>query len=166
MLFYDVFSTPLGWFGILLSNHGVRRSSLGPTKGDAIQRIGTEIQNASQSNSKLVRTIREIVHAYFTGTGFALDQLPLDMQGMSPFARDCLMVCRSIPVGETRSYLWIATELKRPKAARAVGGIMARNRLPVVIPYHRVIANSGQLHGYSGGLTLKRKLLTLEQSSN
>lgn len=166
MFFNDVFPTPLGWFAVLLSEDGLRRTSLQPSRELAIQGIGAEFEESSKSNLKLMNTTREVMDAYFSGTGFDLDRLPLDFKGMTTFTQECLMVCRSIPVGETRSYLWIAKELGRSTGARAVGAVMARNRLPVVIPCHRVIANSGRLHGYSGGLNLKLDLLTLERVYN
>ena len=161
MFYYDVFSTPLGWFGLLLSKHGLRRSSLESTRDKAIYRMGPEIQGASRSSSEL-RTMREVVLAFVNGTGSALQRLPLDLSGTTPFARECLVTCTSIPVGETKSYLWIAKEMGRRTAARAVGRVMATNRLPVVIPCHRVVSNRGRLHGYSGGLDLKHELLRLE----
>ena len=161
MFYYDIFSTPLGWFSLLLSKHGLRRSSLQPTRDKAIYRIGSEIHDASRSSSEL-RAIREVVLAFFNGTGSALDQLPLDLSGTTSFSKDCLVACSSIPVGQTRSYSWIAKEMGRPTAARAVGRVLATNRLPVVIPCHRVVSNSGRLHGYSGGLDLKHELLRLE----
>jgi len=166
MFFSDVFPTPLGWFAVLLSEYGLRRTSLKPSKELAIQGIRGEFEDFSNSNLELMKTTREVTEAYFAGTGFGLERLPLDIRGMTKFTQECLMVCRTIPVGETRSYLWIAKELGNSKAARAVGAVMARNRLPVVIPCHRVIANSGRLHGYSGGLNLKLDLLTLERIYN
>ncbi len=68
-----------------------------------------------------------------------------------------------IPYGETRSYGEIADRLDRPGAARAVGRANATNRLPVVVPCHRVIAADGSLGGFNGGLHLKEQLLEHER---
>jgi O-6-methylguanine DNA methyltransferase len=68
-----------------------------------------------------------------------------------------------IPYGETRSYGEIADSLDRPGAARAVGRANASNRLPLVVPCHRVIAADGTLGGFNGGLHLKERLLAHER---
>jgi len=68
-----------------------------------------------------------------------------------------------IPYGETRSYGEIADRLDRPGAARAVGRANATNRLPLVVPCHRVIAADGSLGGFNGGLHLKERLLEHER---
>ncbi len=75
-----------------------------------------------------------------------------------------MAACRRIPWGQTRSYAQLAAVAGRPGAARAVGSVMAKNRVPLVVPCHRVIASSGQLGGYSApqGLSLKRRLLAME----
>ena len=68
-----------------------------------------------------------------------------------------------IPFGETRSYAEVADMVGRHGAARAVGGANSRNRLPLVVPCHRVVAADGTLGGFSGGLHLKEKLLEHER---
>ena len=67
-----------------------------------------------------------------------------------------------IPFGETRSYSEVATMVGRPSAARAVGKANATNRLPLVVPCHRVIAADGSLAGFAGGTHLKTRLLEHE----
>jgi methylated-DNA-[protein]-cysteine S-methyltransferase len=89
-------------------------------------------------------------------------RVKLDRQGTS-FQRLALDAVAEIPYGETRTYGAIAKAIKHPGAARAVGSANARNRLPLIIPCHRVVAATG-LGGYAGGLDLKIKLLKLEGS--
>jgi methylated-DNA-[protein]-cysteine S-methyltransferase len=67
-----------------------------------------------------------------------------------------------IPYGEVRSYRWIADRLKVGPAARAVGNACGKNPLPIVVPCHRVVRHDGSLGGYTGGMEIKRKLLTIE----
>ncbi len=88
----------------------------------------------------------------------------IDLSGKSNFARAILLACRRIPYGEIRSYGWLARVVGRPKAARPVGNVLARNPLPLVIPCHRVVRADGTLGGFSarGGLSLKARLLQLE----
>ena len=74
---------------------------------------------------------------------------------------------RTIPAGETRSYQWLAAQAGRPRAARAAGQSMARNRLWLVVPCHRVVASDGGLGGYgrdASDLTLKQRLLDMEEA--
>ena len=86
--------------------------------------------------------------------------LPLALDGTA-FEKKVLRRVAAIPYGRTMTYGQVAAAVGRPGAARAVGGVMARNRLPLVVPCHRVVAVRG-LGGYAGGLKLKEKLLRLE----
>lgn len=88
--------------------------------------------------------------------------LPLDPIG-TPFQRRVWDALLEIPYGETRSYREIAECIQKPDAVRAVGTANGANPLSLVVPCHRVIASSGGLGGYAGGLPLKRKLLAMEQ---
>src|SRR5579884_755640 len=67
-----------------------------------------------------------------------------------------------VPYGQTTTYGTLAAKVGRPAAARAVGTVMNRNPLPIVLPCHRVVGASGSLVGYAGGLEVKRRLLQLE----
>jgi methylated-DNA-[protein]-cysteine S-methyltransferase len=90
--------------------------------------------------------------------------MPVDLRGMSQFAREVLATTRLIPFGRVRTYGSLAAAAGHPGAARAVGGVMSRNPIPLVIPCHRVVASDGTLHGFSapGGLKTKSWLLELE----
>ena len=68
-------------------------------------------------------------------------------------------------MGETRSYKWVAEKIGRPKAARAVGNALNKNKYPIVIPCHRVIKKSGELGGYGGGIKNKKILLEKEKNA-
>ena len=80
----------------------------------------------------------------------------------SPFDLDVWRALRRIPAGATASYGAIARRLKRPGAARAVGGACGRNPLPLIVPCHRVLPAGGGLGGFSAGLAWKEWLLALE----
>ena len=93
----------------------------------------------------------------------ALDDIELDLEDAPPFFRAAWSACRTIPPGETRSYRWLAAEAGNPRAVRAAGQAMARNRFVLIIPCHRVISSDGGLGGYGGGgLGVKAKLLQME----
>ena len=97
---------------------------------------------------------------YFAGERREFD-LELDLGG-TPFQQRVWNALREIPYGETRSYGELARALGRPTASRAVGAANGRNPISILVPCHRVIAGSGALTGYAGGLPAKRWLLDHE----
>ncbi|MBI4974811.1 MAG: MGMT family protein [Candidatus Omnitrophica bacterium] len=80
----------------------------------------------------------------------------------SKFKKDVYEAVYDIPRGEVRSYKWIAQKLGRPKAYRAVGNALNKNRYPGIIPCHRVIRQDGSIGGYSKGVYFKKRLLKAE----
>lgn len=105
----------------------------------------------------VARQLRE----YFSGERREFE-LPIDWSGMRPFQRRVLEATRTIPYGATRSYLDLARQVGRPRAARAVGRVEAGNPIPIIIPCHRVIGSDGKLRGYGGGEGVKTKEFLLE----
>jgi methylated-DNA-[protein]-cysteine S-methyltransferase len=67
-----------------------------------------------------------------------------------------------VPYGQVDTYGGLAARIGKPKAARAVGGALNRNPVPIVVPCHRIVGSSGSLVGYAGGLERKQLLLSLE----
>lgn len=110
----------------------------------------------------LTRAAGELA-AYFAGT-LREFTVPCAPGPLTPFSRTVLEVVRAIPRGTTLTYGEVAARAGSPGAARAVGQVLARNPLPIVIPCHRVLAAGGRPGGYSGGagLTTKCRLLALE----
>lgn len=106
-----------------------------------------------------VRARTEITE-YFGGARRSFD-VPLVLHG-SEFQQDVWAELLRIPFGETRSYADIARGVGKPGAYRAVGRANATNRIPLVIPCHRVIGSDGTLTGYGGGLGVKQRLLSFE----
>lgn len=101
--------------------------------------------------------------AYFRGARKRFD-LPIDFSSESAFTKRVLNAVMKIPFGNVMSYAAVAEEITNPRSARAVGGALARNPIPVIIPCHRVVSSVGNLHGYSapGGIGLKARLLKHE----
>ncbi|MDP2951694.1 MAG: MGMT family protein [Chloroflexota bacterium] len=87
---------------------------------------------------------------------------PLDPERATLFQRAVWEVVRSIPYGKTQSYLWVALQVGKPGAARAVGQALGANPFFMVVPCHRVLAQDGSLGGFAGGLAMKRRLLEIE----
>ncbi len=82
---------------------------------------------------------------------------------MTNFELKVYQAALEIPLGQTRSYQWIARKIGSPLASRAVGSALKRNPWPLIIPCHRVIASSGAIGGYSQGVNKKKLLLDLER---
>lgn len=112
----------------------------------------------------LLAQARKELEEYFTGkrTFFTV---PVDLSHVPAFEQAALGVAARIPYGEVRSYKWIAEQLGKPDAARAVGSAMAGNPVPIIVPCHRVVKTDGGLGGYSFGLMRKEALLNLERST-
>ncbi|HEX4704006.1 MAG TPA: methylated-DNA--[protein]-cysteine S-methyltransferase [Pseudonocardiaceae bacterium] len=85
-----------------------------------------------------------------------------DLSRLSPFEREVLLAVLTIPRGQVRPYAWVAHQIGRPKAVRAVGSALGRNPVPVLIPCHRVIRSDGTLGEYVFGPPAKRDLLDAE----
>jgi methylated-DNA-[protein]-cysteine S-methyltransferase len=82
---------------------------------------------------------------------------------MTPFVKKVYRVVAGIPIGQVRSYKWVAGKAGRPTAFRAVGQILKRNPFPLIIPCHRVVHADGRLGGYCWGRKTKQQLLSLEK---
>lgn len=108
----------------------------------------------------LVRAMRQL-DEYFAGRRTAFD-LPLDLQGGTPFQQSVWQALLRIPRGERRTYGQLGADLGRGAAARAVGAAVGRNPVCIVVPCHRVLGADGSLTGYAGGLDRKTALLRLE----
>ena len=161
---YIIFNTNMGWVGILGSAKGLLRTTLPQHSAqEARQLSGDGVNNAIWSHN-LFNGLVERFKTYFSGGKMAFPD-ELDLSAATPFQRKVWEITRLIPYGKTKSYTWVAEQVKKPEAARAVGQALARNPLPIIIPCHRVLTIDGRLGGFSGGVEIKRHLLRLEASA-
>jgi methylated-DNA-[protein]-cysteine S-methyltransferase len=149
--------TPIGPFWAGWSDAGLRSFEFYRDQQQVQWAKPEELPMAGQS------LLHAVEHYFETGC-FEWDMDQLDWQGVSPFYQRVLRECYLIQPAATLTYGELAALVGSPGAARAVGGAMARNRWPLLIPCHRVVGSSGKLTGYSGvgGVDTKRKLLDLE----
>ena len=82
---------------------------------------------------------------------------------LTPFTWKVLKAALKIPLGQTRSYQWVARAAGKPKAVRAAGQALKKNPFPLIVPCHRVVHENGSLGGYAGGKKRKEALLVLEK---
>ncbi len=151
---FQIPSTPLGTITFQLGPDGLTALgffSTSSSEGNAL------------SNNPVAKQITRQIRAYFSGEKVAFD-FPVDLSALSDFQQKVLIACREIAYGEVETYGELAKRIGKPGAAQAIGGVMARNPIPLIIPCHRVVASGGMLHGYSaqGGLQTKSILLNLE----
>jgi methylated-DNA-[protein]-cysteine S-methyltransferase len=126
-----------------------------------LERLASELSPRVLHSPARLDGVRRELDEYFDGRRTAFD-LPLDFALSKPFARRILDVTARIPFGSTSTYGEVAAEAGSPGGARAAGGALGSNPIPIVVPCHRVLARNGTLHGYTGGLERKRHLLELE----
>jgi len=156
---YDLTDSPVGQLLVAATDRGVCCISFTPDE--------TVATLARERGSRVLRVPRGLELArreldeYFEGrrTAFELD---VDITFVAPFHRAVLDELARVPYGEVTTYGALAARIDRPNAARAVGGALNRNPVPIVLPCHRVVGASGSLVGYAGGLDRKRLLLQLE----
>ncbi|MEO5634306.1 methylated-DNA--[protein]-cysteine S-methyltransferase [Gaiella sp.] len=158
---YDLVDSPIGPLLVAASGRGLLRISF---DADIEQHLEWLSRVAGRNVLRAPRQIdgaRRELDEYFEGRRHAFD-LAVDLREVTPFTARVLHELARIPFGETATYAELAMRAGSPKAARAVGMTMNRNRIPIVLPCHRVIGANGSLVGYAGGLDRKVALLTLE----
>ncbi|MBA7677829.1 Methylated-DNA--protein-cysteine methyltransferase [subsurface metagenome] len=160
---YITFNTDMGWVGILGSARGLLGTTLPQPFAQEAQQLLGDINDATWA-PHLFDDLVERLRLYFGGYKATFPD-ELDLSGATAFQRKAWEITRLISYGETRSYAWVAEQIKKPMAVRAVGQALGRNPLPVIVPCHRVVASDGKLGGFSGGLEWKSHLLNLEAST-
>jgi O-6-methylguanine DNA methyltransferase len=157
-LFYLRTPSPVGPLFLAASTKGLVRLEFEAR----MQKLSSGAAQLRESKPALAPYLREL-DEYFAGERREFS-LALDLRGTG-FQLACWHRLLEIPYGETRSYRDIAEAIGQPHACRAVGMSNNRNPIAIVVPCHRVIAASGSLCGYGGGLEIKRKLLDLERAN-
>jgi len=158
-----VLSTPIGDLRLTASPLGLRRIQFpgeDPDSGTPPLKRGGAGPACRLARRHLNQALREM-REYFSGRR-ARFQVPLDLEGTAHQLR-VWEALREIPFGETVTYQELARRLGSPAGARAVGRGCATNPVPVIVPCHRVVAGTGGLQGFGGGLWRKRALLEMEQ---
>jgi len=172
MLYYSSFTTAIGLVCIVKSLKGVCQISFPYRTAGEIEelfrhntsryaKVPTTDTIYQRSDARL-KYEKNLLKAYFQGKRVDFD-FPLDFGNGTPFQVMVWEKLREIPYGECRSYKWVAEQIGRPRAARAVGMANNKNPLPPVVPCHRVIGSDGSLTGYASGLDVKKYLLEMEK---
>ena len=165
---YVIFPTKWGHFGLAGTESALCRTCLPGARPGRIKSQLLKNLPAAQFDKTFFKDLQEQVAAYFEGAriDFSPD-IPVLLDGFSTFGRSVLTTCRKIKPGRTMSYSGLARQIGRPAASRAVGGALAKNPLPLIIPCHRVLRTDGKLGGFTapGGIAVKKKMLELERQA-
>jgi O-6-methylguanine DNA methyltransferase len=158
---YAVIETPIGPLRVAWNGRGV--STVEAAADDAAfetrfhARTGRRAERRAVLPADLARKIERRL------AGDRHNRIDLDLRGASDFERAVWMKALEIPRGEVRPYGWIAAEIGRPKAVRAVGTALGHNPVPLIVPCHRVVRSDGMIGQYSlGGPENKRTILMAE----
>jgi len=157
---YTALETPIGVLEVAWNGEGVSALRRALTRDDFERwfagRLGRRVVRVPQPPDRLAGQIEDAI------AGRA-PRLRFDLARLSPFEQEVLHKTLEIPRGEVRPYAWVAREIGRPRAVRAVGTALGHNPIPVLIPCHRVVRSDGTLGEYSmGGTDVKREMLTRE----
>jgi methylated-DNA-[protein]-cysteine S-methyltransferase len=160
---YDIADTPVGPLFVAVTERGLCRISYDPEPERQTDELARTFGARVLRSGRPIDPVKRELDEYFAGRRHEFD-LPLDLRGRSEFTRIVLDELARVPFGQVTTYGKLAARTGRPKAARAVGTIMNRNPIPIVLPCHRVVGSTGSLVGYGGGLDRKRLLLDLEHA--
>ncbi len=150
-------------FRITYSKNKLYNLSFSEDKNNLIEKqLSLKISN--NTTSKFAKEVQSQLNAYFQRRLKKFD-IPVHIEG-SEFSLKVFKEMSKIPYGKTKSYKQVAEKIKEPKSARAVGRVSGTNKIPIIIPCHRIVGSNGELVGYSGGggLLFKSYLQLLEKS--
>ena len=162
---YTVVETQWVAVGFLSVGETVTRLLWSDNRGRLLAELLSGITPPPEEGRGMLTPLQRDLVDYFRGRPVAFD-CQVDVCWASQFGQRVLRACSRIPLGQTVSYGELARQVRRPGAARAVGSVMAANRIPLLIPCHRVVAANGSVGGYSGhgGTAMKKRLLAHEKT--
>jgi len=160
---YTLLDTELGRIGVVGSTEGLRRIVLPQSSPEAVLQLIMDGLPGAIADPSPFGDLPQRLMRYLRGEPVSFADR-LDLTHATPFRRAVWEATRSVPYGETRSYSWVAEQIGKPKALRAVGQALAKNPLPIVVPCHRIVAKDGSLRGSGRGLEIRKRLLEMEAS--
>ncbi len=159
---YDVLEdTPVGTLLVGVTDRGVCRISFDPDPESQLEQLARQYGPRVLRSGRPVERLHRELDEYFEGRRRAFEIEP-DVRAIPDYHRRVLEELARVGYGHTTTYGELAARTGNPRAARAVGTVMNRNPVPIVLPCHRVVGANGSLTGYGGGLDRKELLLRLE----
>jgi methylated-DNA-[protein]-cysteine S-methyltransferase len=158
---YDLVDSPIGTLLVAGTERGLCRIAYDADPEREIDGLARAFGLRVLQSPRPIDPARRQLDEYFEGKRQRFE-LAVDIALLADFNRRVLRELARVPYGDVVTYGELAARAARPRAARAVGTVMNRNPLPIVLPCHRVIGANGKLVGYAGGLERKETLLRLE----
>ena len=149
------FRTALGFFCLSATKRGLYSLEFGKGVQSSTMRVPSRVKATLEQAQRKIQS-------HFQGEQVDFGKILIDWGTFTQFERRVLECLRKIPSGKTTSYQFLAARAGNSRAARYVGRILHLNRLPIVLPCHRILPKSGEVGGFSKGLGWKRRLLKLE----
>ncbi|MBN2591768.1 MAG: methylated-DNA--[protein]-cysteine S-methyltransferase [Sedimentisphaerales bacterium] len=165
---YVIFKTKWGHFGLAGTEQGLCRTFLPVAEPDLIKACFLREFPQAKFDKNLFQNLQKQIIAYFEGENVVFNtDNAVFLNGYSEFAKSILNTCQKIKFGQTATYKELAQKAGYPQASRAVGNVLARNPIPLIIPCHRIIQSDGKLGGFTaiGGKNLKKRLLKHEANT-
>jgi len=159
---FDVVTdTPIGDLLVGVTDHGVCRIHFDPDPEQELESLARQFGRRVLRSAKPVERLKLQLDEYFAGKrrGFEIDW---DLRPLPAYNQRVLTELARVEYGRTTTYGELAKLTGNSRAALAVGTVMNRNPIPIVLPCHRVVGANGKLTGYAGGLDRKERLLRLE----
>ena len=158
---FDVLDSPIGPLLVAATNRGLARIFFDAEPELHLERLAQAYGPRVLRSAGSVDSAHRQLDEYFSGSRSSFE-LDVDLRGSAPFAQHVLDELARVPYGQTTTYGTLAAKVGSPRGARAVGMVMNRNPIPIVLPCHRVVGSDGSLTGFGGGLGVKRALLDHE----
>jgi methylated-DNA-[protein]-cysteine S-methyltransferase len=159
-----VFPSELGWIAVVGHGQTVQRLVLGYETAEAALSALDPARHADVEIGPWNKSLVARLQRFARGKSDDFADVQLDVTGLTEFQRRVLAACRKVKYGKVSSYSELAIAAGAPRAARAVGTVMRKNCVPLVVPCHRILSAGGGIGGYScpQGISMKKKLLALE----
>src|SRR5262245_50673524 len=159
---YATVDSPLGPLHAAQTPRGLVLLAYGDVPLDErLERLAREISPRVLEDPARLDPVRRQLDEYFAGRRRRFE-VPIDWSPLHGYTREVLRRTAEIPYGRASSYAEIAIQAGSPRGWRAAGNALGPNPMPIIVPCHRVLASSGEIGGYTGGLERKRFLLALE----
>ncbi len=156
---YDLADTPVGELLVASTDRGLCRVAFRPD--EALDELADDFGARVLRIPRRLDEVKRELDEYFEGGRRDFD-LAMDLSPVPAFHLEALHELARVPYGQVTTYGALAAKIGHPRAARAVGGAMNKNPIPIILPCHRVVGANGSLTGYGGGLDRKVALLRLE----
>lgn len=163
---YTIFRTRWGWFGLLGDERGLIRTCLPLSFKSSVEKSLLKGIAKATTDPAFYKSLQKSITSYYEGNYVVFSKVTVCLDDITDFQRKVLTTLRKVKYGQTVSYRGLAKKAGSPMAIRAIGQVMARNPMPLIIPCHRVVRTDGSMGGFSalGGVEIKKRMLALENS--